>query len=308
MSSAIELANVSRWYGEVIGLNDVTCSVGPGLTALLGMNGAGKSTLLRLITGQIRPTTGVVRIGGMEPFANPEVYRLLGYCPEIDNFYEHYNGFQFVTFMARLQGLNAVDAKRRTAEVIEHVGMTDRAHRKIAGYSKGMRQRIKLAQAMIHDPQIILLDEPLNGLDPVGRREFIDVLGALAERGKTILVSSHILFEVEQMTRSILLLHRGRLLATGDLRDIRALIDKHPHKIRVETSEPRRLAAHLVDMPNVVSAKFDRNGKAVQFEVREPDAFYTTLMNVIDDEKLQVLGFSSPDNNLESVFQYLVTG
>lgn len=302
----IELREVSRWYGEVIGLNDVTCTVGPGLTALLGMNGAGKSTLMRIITGQLRPTTGDVKIFGMEPFANPDVYRRLGYCPEIDNFYEHYNGFQFVGFLARLSGMDSVSAKRRTAEVIEYVGMTDRAHRKIAGYSKGMRQRIKLAQAMLHDPQIILLDEPLNGLDPVGRREFIDVLGGLADQGKTIIVSSHILFEVEQMTRSILLLHRGRLLATGDLRDIRSLIDKHPHKIRIQTHDPRRLAGYLVELPNVVSASFDRKGDSIQLEVREPDSFYTSLMNIATEHALPIRSFSSPDNNLESVFKYLV--
>ena len=302
----IKLENVSRWYGQVIGLNDVTCEVGPGLTALLGMNGAGKSTLMRLISGQLRPTTGSLTIFDMEPFGNPEVYRRLGYCPEIDNFYEHYSGRDFVRFLGRLDGLTKVETKRRTEEVLEMVGMADRADKRIAGYSKGMRQRIKLAQAMIHNPDIILLDEPLNGLDPVGRREFIDILGYLAEQGKTILVSSHILFEVEQMTRSILLLHRGRLLAEGDLRVIRSLIDKHPHQVRIETDEPRRAATLLSALPNVVSMTFDRAGDALQLEVREPDAFYDRLAQIVIEDGLKVTGFSSPDNNLESVFKYLV--
>lgn len=302
----ISLQNVSRWYGQVIGVNDVSCEIGPGLTALLGQNGAGKSTLMRIITGQIRPTTGEVLVAGHEPFANPEVFRHIGYCPEIDNFYEHYSGVDFVRFLARLSGMTAAEAKTRTAEVIEMVGMTDRAHRKIAGYSKGMRQRIKLAQAMLHDPQVILLDEPLNGLDPVGRREFIDVLGGLAAQGKCIVVSSHILFEVEQMTRSILLLHRGRLLATGDLRVIRDLIDKHPHKIRIETSVPRRVAERLAGLPNVVSLRFDRSGEALHLEVRDPDSFYDHLASLALDENLSIRGFNSPDNNLESVFKYLV--
>ena len=200
----LSLMNASRWYGQVIGLNDVTCEIGPGVTALLGMNGAGKSTLMRMITGQIRPTTGEVRVFGEEPFANPNVYRRLGYCPEIDNFIEYMSGRQFVQHMGRLAGMTAAEAKARTQEVLLEVGMADRADRKIAGYSKGMRQRIKLAQAMIHHPDAILLDEPLNGLDPVGRREFLGLLADLAARGKAILVSSHILFEVEQMTRSIL--------------------------------------------------------------------------------------------------------
>lgn len=302
----IELTNASRWYGQVIGLNDVTCQIGPGLTALLGQNGAGKSTLMRLITGQIRPTTGEVRVFGMEPFANPDVYRKLGYCPEIDNFYEHYTGRDFVRFLARLDGMTSSEAKDRTEEVLAMVGMTDRAHRKIQGYSKGMRQRIKLAQAMLHDPEIILLDEPLNGLDPVGRREIIDILGGLAEGGKCIVVSSHILFEVEQMTRSLLLLHRGRLLATGDLRVIRSLIDKHPHKIRMETDDPRGAAAMLAPLPNVVSIGFDRSGDALQLEVRDPDTFYDALGSLVLERGLHVRSFSSPDNNLESVFKYLV--
>lgn len=304
--AAITLTNVSRWYGQVIGLNDVTCTIQPGLTALLGQNGAGKSTLMRIITGQIRPTTGHVEVCGLQPFANPEVYRHLGYCPEIDNFYEHYSGRDFVRFLARLSGIPKAEAHTRTEEVLAQVGMLDRAHRKIAGYSKGMRQRIKLAQAMLHNPDIILLDEPLNGLDPVGRRELIDILGGLAAQGKCIVVSSHILFEVEQMTRSILLLHRGRLLATGDLRAIRDLIDKHPHKIRLETPEPRRAAAYFATLPNVVRMEFDRSGAALQLEVREPDTFYTALSTAVLEHGIDIQSFNSPDNNLESVFRYLV--
>jgi len=302
----ISAVNVSRWYGQVIGVNDINCEIGRGITALLGMNGAGKTTLIRLITGQLRPTTGDLRVFGQEPFANPEVYRKMGYCPEIDNFYEHYNGFEFVNYLARLEGMNAQRAKARTAEVIEMVGMTERAGRKIAGYSKGMRQRIKLAQAMLHDPEIILLDEPLNGLDPVGRREFMDLLGALANSGKAIIVSSHILFEVEQMTRSLLLLHRGRLLATGDLGVIRELIDKHPHQIRIETDTPREAAAMLANLPNIVSMRFERSGDSIRLEVREPNAFYDAVMAAVLEQGLQIRGISSPDNNLESVFKYLV--
>jgi len=304
----IKIENASRWYGQIIGVNDVTCEIGPGITALLGMNGAGKSTLLRLITGQLRPTTGSVSVFGHEPFGNPEVFKHIGYCPEIDNFYEYMSGREFVRYMARLSGIPPAEAKRRADDMIEHVGMADRAHRKIKGYSKGMRQRIKLAQAMVHDPDIILLDEPLNGLDPVGRHEFLAVLEGLAKNGKTILVSSHILYEVEQMTRSILLLHRGRLLATGDLQVIRNLIDKYPHKIRIETTEPRKVAASLTQMANVVSAKIDERNQEVQLEVRDPNEFYESLSKLVLEQHMPILSFSSPDNNLESVFQYLVEG
>jgi len=302
----IQLDHVSRWYGQVIGLNDVSCQVGPGITALLGMNGAGKSTLIRLVTGQIQPTTGSISVFGHQPFANPEVFKILGYCPEIDNFYEHRSGRWFVQHLSRLNGFSAAEAKSRTQQVLERVGMADRADRKIAGYSKGMRQRIKLAQAILHEPKVILLDEPLNGLDPVGRREFIDLLGALSQEGKTILVSSHILFEVEQMTRSILLLNRGRLLAAGDLSAIRELIDKYPHRVRIETPVPREVATHLVRLPYVINVQFDPRGNALELQTREPGQFYDYLPQLVIDEGLQIDGFSSPDNNLESIFRYLV--
>lgn len=302
----IALDRASRWYGQVIGLNDVSCEIGPGLTALLGMNGAGKTTMLRLITGQIRETTGSVRVFGMAPFANAEVYRRLGYCPEIDNFYEHMSGRGFVYHLARLSEFSHADAQRRTEEVLQIVQMGDRADRKIAGYSKGMRQRIKLAQAMLRDPDIILLDEPLNGLDPVGRHEYIQMLHRLAEAGKTILVSSHILYEVEQMTSGLLLLHRGRLLATGDLRVIRSLIDKHPHQVRIETSEPRRAAELLAGLDNVVSMGFEPGGEGLQLQVRDPNTFYDALTRIALERSLSIRGVSSPDNNLEAVFNYLV--
>ena len=301
----IELTNVSRWYGQVIGVNDVTTQIGPGITALLGMNGAGKSTLMKLVTGQLRPTTGSVKVFGQEPFANPNVYRKLGYCPELDSFYEHMSGRAFVRYMAEMTGMSPKQARDRAEELLHFVGMTDRANRKIKGYSKGMRQRIKLAQAMVHDPEIILLDEPLNGLDPVGRHELMSVLEGLANQGKSIVVSSHILFEVEQMTRSIMLLHRGRLLARGDLRVIRELIDKHPHKIRIETPQPRLLTERLVHIANVVNVSFDPDG-SVQFQVRQPDSFYAALNQVSQQGDIVIQSVSSPDNNLESVFRYLV--
>lgn len=304
----IEIQNASRWYGEVIGVNDVSCSIGPGITALLGMNGAGKSTLMRLITGQLKPTTGQVQVFGMEPFANPDAYRKLGYCPEIDQFYEHMSGREFVRYMTRLHGYDKAEANDRAEKAIVEVGMADRANRKLQGYSKGMRQRIKLAQAMVHDPEIILLDEPLNGLDPVGRHEFLEVLGKLAAANKTIIVSSHILYEVEQMTKSILLLHRGRLLATGNLKVIRDLIDKYPHKVRIETPEPRKVAARVTEATLIVSTRIDEKNGYLDLEVRDPNRFYEQLSALILNQEIQVDSFVSPDNNLESVFNYLVEG
>lgn len=300
----ITLRNASRWYGQVIGLNDVTCEIGPGVTALLGMNGAGKSTMMRLITGQIRPTTGDIRVYDQEPFANPEVFKHLGYCPEIDNFYEHMTGRKFIYHLGRLNGFDHGQSTVRTIEVLTAVGMLERCDRAIAGYSKGMRQRIKLAQAMLNDPDMILLDEPLNGLDPMARREYIDLLHALANQGKTILVSSHILFEVEQMTRSILLLHRGRMLANGDLTVIRDLMDKYPHRVRIATAEPRALGAHLAGLPYVLSLEYAREG--LELQVKDPSAFYDHLSTLMLEHNVPIDAFSSPDNNLESIFRYLV--
>ncbi len=301
----IEFTHASKWYGEVIAVNDVTFTLGPGVTALLGSNGAGKSTLMKLVTGQIRPSTGEVKVFGHEPFANPEVYKRLGYCPEIDAFPEHQTGRAFVNSMARFSGLTSAEAKARTEVVLHEVGMADRASRKVGGYSKGMRQRIKLAQAMLLDPDIIVLDEPLNGLDPVGRREFLAVLQGLAERGKTILVSSHILFEVEQMTRSILLLTQGQLLAQGDLGVIRRYLDRFPQRIRIDTTDPRRLAEKLVVLPYVLGVEMDARGTGLEVRTKEPDAFYDELGKLMLEENLPVSTFHSPDNDLESIFRYL---
>ncbi len=301
----IQFDRASRWYGEVIGVNDVTCTIGPGVTALLGQNGAGKSTLLKLVTGQLRPTTGEVLVFGERPFANTDVFRQLGFCPDIDSFYEHLSGREMVYRMGRLMGLSDGETRSKTDSMLEMVGMADRATKPIRSYSKGMRQRIKLAQAMIHDPSILLLDEPLNGLDPVGRREFMDVLATLALRGKSIIVSSHILFEVEQMTRSILLLHRGRLLAAGDVTEIRDLIDRYPHRIRIQTPQCRKLAALCAEMPIVSSISLDETVNEVEVQTKEPDTFYSLVANLAL-EGLPITGLQSPDNNLESVYQYLV--
>src|SRR5438128_98274 len=208
----IDLEHASRWYGQVIGINDVSCRILPGITALLGPNGAGKSTLIKLVTGQLRPSTGIVTVLGEPPFANSRVFRRLGYCPELERGCDDMTGRYFVTLLAHLGGLPPATISQRVSEVIEFVGMTENADRKIGGYSKGMRQRIKIAQGVVHDPDVFILDEPLNGLDPPGRHEISTLLRHLALEGKCILVSSHILYEVEQLTHRILLIHHGRLL------------------------------------------------------------------------------------------------
>ncbi len=308
-NTMISLERASRWYNQVIGINDVTCTIPTGITALLGPNGAGKSTMLKLITGQLKPTTGQVRIFGMKPFANPNVYRRMGYCPEIENNYDEMTGRQFVSMLGAMAGIDRSSLPRRVDEAIEQVGMTANANRKIGGYSKGMRQRIKVAQGIIHHPDVLVLDEPLNGLDPVGRRDMMTVLNDFAAQGKGVLISSHILYEVEQMTSNILLMHKGRLLAQGNIYQIRRLIDKHPHRISIETDRARPLASRLLEMPFVLSVKFDReNPRLMEIETLEPDRFYSQFPELILAENIAVDGFDSPDNNLEAVFKYLING
>jgi len=301
------LERVSRWHGQVIGLNDVSFQLPAGLTALLGPNGAGKSTLLKLVTGQLQPHTGRVLALGMDPFANPKLAARLGYCPEIDNFYEELTGREFVTMLAALNGIRGAEAKKKVQDVMEQVGMADRCDRRIGGYSKGMRQRIKVAQAILHDPDILIMDEPLNGLDPVGRREMVQLMQDFASRGKCVLVSSHILYEVEQITDRILVIFKGRVLAQGNIQDIRDQIDKHPHHIRLTTDQPRALAAALIGLPSVLGARVDlQDPRLVEVETHQPEVFYATLPEVILGGGFQIERFHSPDNNLEAVFRYLV--
>ena len=209
----LALKDVAKWYGPVIGLVDVSVEIEQGVTGLLGPNGAGKSTFLKLVAGQLRPSTGEVRVLGHDPFRTPAVFRKVGFSPEPDAFYEDMTGLGFVRFLTRLRGFSPSEAGRRAEEAVEQVGLTEAAHKRIGAYSKGMRQRIKLAQALAHDPEILILDDPLTGLDPVARRRIVELVRELGEQGRTILISSHVLHEVEAMTPRIVLLHQGRVLA-----------------------------------------------------------------------------------------------
>ncbi|MFW5968091.1 MAG: ABC transporter ATP-binding protein, partial [Persicimonas sp.] len=288
----------------VIGVNDISLDIGPGVTGLLGPNGAGKSTLLKILSGQLRPSTGTARIYGERIWNNPKIFAKVGLVPEQDAFYERMSGEQFVTYLSRLQGYSAEEASRLANETIELVDLSDDKHRPIGEYSKGMRQRIKLAQALAHDPEILFLDEPLTGTDPVGRHKMIELVRRLGEEGKTIIVSSHVLHEVEQMTRDILLINKGRVLAEGNIYRIRELIDEHPHSIFVDCDQPRRFAALLVDYDDVVSVDFDEDG--FRFATRDPDAAYDRLPRLATEHDVELRAFMSPDNNLTSVFEYLV--
>ena len=305
-SPAIEFRSVSKWYGQVIGLNNLSLSLPPGVIGLLGPNGAGKSTLLQLATGQLRPSQGEVRVLGHRPWNNPGLNRLIGLCPEQDAFFEWMSGRKFLTTCGLLAGLGRRGAREATERSLELVRMTTAADRAISGYSKGMRQRIKLAQAMLHDPQVLFLDEPLTGTDPVGRRETLDIIMGLGERARTVLVSSHVFHEIQSITRSIVLINRGRLVAWGDVRQIRDLIDTHPHRIVLRSPSVRELAAKLVRHEDVVGIELRRDDGAVVVETRSPDRFYARLPELALEGDTPIDEVYSDDDNLEAVFRYLV--
>jgi ABC-2 type transport system ATP-binding protein len=292
--------HVAKWYGHVIGLVDATVEIGRGITGLLGPNGAGKSTFLKLLTGQLQPSQGTVRLFGVDPFAAPRVHARVGFLPEQDAFYEDMTGREFVRFLAGLHGC----AHDRADSALERVGIADAGHRKIRTYSKGMRQRAKLAQAIAHDPEVLVLDEPLTGMDPVARRQMIDLMRDFERRGATVIVSSHILHEVEAMTDRVILLYQGRVRAVGTREEIRGLLDKHPHQIRVQSSRARDLARALLDLPGVVGVRLDDG--SVHVDTTDPEAVYDRLPRCVLEDGLPVDGLEAEDVGLDAIFSYLV--
>ena len=297
--------HVSKWYGQVIGLNDVTVTVPPGITGLLGPNGAGKSTFMKLITGQLKPSKGSLQVLGEPIWGNPHLYFQIGFCPEQDAFYDRMTGLEWVTALVRLNGLGEKPADEAARRALASVDLMDAAGKKIGAYSKGMRQRVKLAQAIVHDPALLILDEPLSGMDPLARRRTIRLIRDWARVGKSVIVSSHILHEIESMTANILLINNGRILAEGDVHHIRDLIDEHPHTVYVKAADPRRLAREFLTRDDVLSLKFEPG--AVVVETGKPDAFYARLTEMAASGDFGAIDeVTSPDDNLQAVFQYLV--
>lgn len=304
-AALINFDNVSKWYGNVIGLNNINLSIGPGVTGLLGPNGAGKSTFLQLVTGQLKPSKGSVIILGQQPWNNPWLYRHIGLCPEQDAFYEWMTGWQFILAFARMRGFSGTAAREATEQAIERVGLSDAQHRAIGGYSRGMRQRIKVAQALVHQPKVLFLDEPFTGTDPIARRHLMDIILGLADEGKSIVLSSHVLHEVQGLTQQIILINRGRLIAEGNLRDIRDLIDNHPHRIVLISPQVRDLAAELVKQQDVEGISVVDGKQQLIAETKKPDLFYSRLPKMLKDQSLNVTEVYSEDDNLEAVFKYL---
>jgi ABC-2 type transport system ATP-binding protein len=301
----ITTEHLSKWYGQVSGLNDVTVTVPPGITGLLGPNGAGKSTFMKLVTGQLKPSKGTVKILGEPIWANPALYHRIGFCPEQDAFYERMTGLAWVTALVTLNGLEPDEATAAARRALEAVDLLDAADKKIGAYSKGMRQRVKMAQALAHDPDVLILDEPLSGMDPLMRRRTIRLIRDWGRAGKSVLVSSHILHEIESMTSNILLINNGRILAEGNVHQIRELIDTHPHSVFIRAQDPKALARALLVEDGVISMRFEPG--AVSVETARPDAFYARLTDMAASGEAGVIDeVTSPDDNLQAVFKYLV--
>lgn len=299
-----EFDQVCKWYGPVIGLNDVTLTIKPGITGLVGHNGAGKSTLIKLLTGQLRPSVGRVTVQGQRAWT-AAAKRHIGYCPDVDAFYEEMSGREFVTTIARLHGFPARSARECTESVLTQVGMADRADRPLASYSKGMRQRIKLAQALVHDPRLIVLDEPLNGVDPVGRSELIHLFRELRDAGKAILISSHILDELDTLADRIFFIGRGRILASGTLDQVRAMLDEHPLKIRLTMPGVRRLAVHLFQLPMVQGIELTDDDNLLA-NVNRPQDFFRQLAVTVVEQQCDVERLQVVDASTEAIFDYLM--
>src|SRR5215475_1644077 len=305
-SNNIVFENVSKFYGEVLGVNRVNLSLPSGVTSLVGPNGSGKTTLMNLLTGLVRPTQGRVSVLGLTPDDPEEFFRHVGYCTQFDSFPKGVTGYQFIYQTLRLRGVIAKEADRLTKEAIERVNMTDAAHRRVAGYSKGMRQRIRLGQAIAHHPTVLVLDEPLNGLDPMARAESIALFEALGKEGLHVIISSHVLHEVDKISDQVVLMSFGYVVAEGQIHGVRSEVKEHPMQILVRCGNPNGLAARLFSQKHVVEAKLNNDGKGVLVRTQNADQFYLLLNRVVLEDDFGVEAVAPADDDVNSVYQYLI--
>jgi ABC-2 type transport system ATP-binding protein len=301
----IRLDRLSKWYGDVLAVNEVSAEFGPGVTGLLGPNGAGKSSLLKCVTGMLAPSLGTVTVCGEAPFDRPHVMRRVGLVPEQDPTYAGATAFEVTVYLTRLHGFSAGEASARAHAVLERVGLSGAMDRPVRGYSKGMRQRAKLAQALAHEPDVLILDEPLNGLDPVARREIVALIHDLGAEGRCLLVSSHVLHEVESMTRRVLLMDHGRMIADGTISEIRRDLSDRPLSVRIESSAPRELAKRIVALDGV--ARIDVGALDVLVWTNRPNDLFAGLAAWSNDDRIPIGGYGPTDESLEAVFRYLTT-
>jgi ABC-2 type transport system ATP-binding protein len=301
----IVFKSVSRFYGEVLGVNRINLEIAPGLTGLVGPNGSGKSTLMHLMTGLLRPSRGEITVLGVRPDQPEELFRLVGYCTQYDSFPNGATGLSFLLYALALHGYSRDEAETRAWTALERVGLTDAAKRRIAGYSKGMRQRIKLAHAHCHDPQVLVLDEPLNGLDPMGRAEMIELFSSLAKAGKHVIVSSHILHEVDVISDGVIMIHGGSVVAEGAIRAVRGEITSHPIQVLVRSDRPHIVASRAFELDHVVEARV-LDERSLLIRTRDADDFFARLTRIVLDNGVEVETVAPSDESVHAVYDYLI--
>ena len=304
----ITFDNVSRFYGEVLGINKVSLHIPPGITSLVGPNGSGKTTLMNLMTGLIRPSQGEIRVLGIPPDQPQDLCRVVGYCAQFDAFPKGLTGYQFVYSFLRMFGMTHEECDRRTMASLQMAGLIEARNRPVAAYSKGMRQRAKLAQATAHDPKVVVLDEPLNGLDPLARAEAIALFQQWGKAGRHVLVSSHILHEVDRISDQVILLSQGYVVAEGQIHSVRSEVKEQPMQILVRCDHPGQLASRLFQQDHMVEARINTDGKGLLLRTRDADNFYLLLNRIVMDTGLEVESVAPADDDVNSVYQYLIGG
>ncbi|MAH90656.1 MAG: hypothetical protein CMA11_02695 [Euryarchaeota archaeon] len=298
---------VSKTYGRISALGGVSLGISGGVTGILGMNGAGKSTMFKLMMGKIKPSSGAIRLFGTDPWKNPAPYSRIGFVPEHEKLYDWMTALDFVTTFARLHGMTRDEATKEAERVLSFVSLDEVMHKRIGQFSKGMRQRVKIAHALVNDPELIILDEPLQGCDPLARTTIMNVIKELGAMGRTVLVSSHILHEIERITEQIVILHRGRVLALGNSHAIREMLDQHPHKILLDCEKPRELAKSIIDIDEVTGMSFS-NPEKLLIETKHLGEVHQKLPQLIIDSGEKVTGIDNPDDDLQSILLYLTGG
>ncbi len=302
---AIVVEKFSKWYGRIIAVNEVTIDIKPGVTGLLGPNGAGKTSLLRCIAGQLQPNLGRVLVNGESPWRNPRIARNIGLCTDLGWLIDEFTPVEFLSFDLKVRGVPESELVKRATHALSQFDLDHVLERRIATLSRGTRQRVKLAQAFAFEPDVLILDEPLTGIDPVARATTVERIKEAGDAGRCVLVSSHVLHEIEAMTEQVILLHKGRLLAHGNVMEIRDLIEKHPHRIAIECDRPRDLARLLMDIPSISGVSFPREG-VVEFHTLAPDECYAAFAPRALEADIIIRSLTSPDATLEMLFRYLV--
>jgi ABC-2 type transport system ATP-binding protein len=305
-ANTIVFEDVSKFYGEVLGINRVSLTIAPGITSLVGPNGSGKTTLMNLMTGLIQPTRGRVSVLGLTPDNPQELFRIVGYCGQFDSFPRGATGYEFINSLLRLHGLSKKDAEVKTWRALERVDLTEAAHRKVDGYSKGMRQRIRLGQSIAHEPAVMVLDEPLNGLDPMARAETMRLFRQLAQEGLHLIVSSHILHELDKMSDRVVLINNGYILAEGGVTGVRDEMQEHPLQIMIRCEQASALAAQLFAAGQIVEAALHVDRQGLFVKTRNADAFYPVLNRLVVEHALNIETVTPVDDDLNAVYHYLI--